>query len=281
MPESSQKKPEPSDESRGTWKWIEEVRGERWTTPLIPTGDACVARVQRSFSRNGKTRAWDYYAYRSTEYLGSRDSPEKAMVLAQSGEKAPIADAVTRFVDEHPGEIPPFLALTEAERRAVVAQYPHAAPRPEQVRAGLAKQGRERGARSEWPFAADESDPSTRAYLAQASRARGGSEGGAMTTPSGRPSTRRGKGAALADTSQRLALVGAPLNPARPDSGRYARYQLIFDAAAAGHTVAQLLAAGGNEVTLGKCVAKGHVELLAPGAAPEPVVEKKPKKGRK
>lgn len=235
----------PTDKSRGVWKWLEDQKEVRWTTPLIPNGDVCVARVQRSLSK-GIHGKYSFYAYRSAKLLGMRDTPEEAQKLCQTGKSDPRRDNVTAYVDTHPGEIPAFLALTEDERRAVRAQYPYAAPR---------ERAAERAARRGAP---DMTDPSTVRFAEQLrrneARAKGAEEGTGITT-------RGGRKVAESNPEAELEAVPGAANPGRPGSSRHAKYQAILDGAAAGSTVAQLTAAGADVLRIGKCISKGLVRI--------------------
>lgn len=251
-----------SDDSRGVWKWLEIEPGKRWETPLIPAGDYCVARVERSLGKN-REGAYGYYAYRSGQLLAMCQTPEKAQMRARKGGERE-RDNVLVYVSEYSPDIPPFLLLTEKEQRDVRSTYPWAAPSEAKVRAFHSSHGR--GEHRPGPDARDLSDPSTRAYLEQMARPErhGGTEQeGSPVRPGGRGmSTRGGAAAVRRHPEARLALVGAPDNPGRPGTRRHAGYKLILDAAAEKVTVAECLKRGADERRLGKCVAKGLVELI-------------------
>lgn len=232
------------------WIWTEEQKGVRWTTNLIPPGGICTARVQRTFSKSGVSGKFGYCAYRDGQLLGMRPDAEAAMALCRSGKPDPRRDAVTDYVDQHPGEVPPFLLLTTDERRAARAQYPYAVPSAGAVQRAEAQGLRRAGA-------ADLQDLGTRALLREleAKEKRAGGGAGQPTT------TRRAKKAALEDLDARVLIVGGVQNPAKAGTKRFARYDLILSGAKRGDTVRALLAAGANQLTLAKCVSKGYVEL--------------------
>jgi len=243
-------------------EWEEVVRNGIWKTTTVPDGDKCTASIKRSSLNSDGS--YSFYCYRNARVVGITRDLEDAKKRVASGE---ISDnkAMLDYITNHALEIPPFLLLSEDERRAVRSSYPYAAPTEARMRGHAAARGGGRDpATRPGPDARDLSDPSTVRFLEYRARVEAASAAGgaAESSPArGAPTVRGGKKAALSSPGARLSLVGSPENPGKPGSKRHAGYKIILDAAAAGQTVAEALAAGADPLRLGKCVARGLVEL--------------------
>lgn len=234
------------------FKWIDgEKKGTEWLSDATPKGEIAPARIR--ISGRNSDGSYSYFCYRNARAVAVVRDPkdpkrglEKAKDACERGPNPKLSDNVLEYVEQHPLDVPFWLRLTEGERRAVRTQYPYAAPSRSAEARGLGRRGRD--------SAADASDPGTRALLESMARAEG--------VRPGQPATvRRAKKAALEDREARLGPVPGMTNPGKPGSKRAAGYAIILDGAAKGRTVAEVLAAGANELRLAKCISKGYVEL--------------------
>lgn len=243
------------DRERGAFKWIEEEKGVRWTSALIPTGDWITASVRRTFSPSGVTKRHDYYAYRNGRILGMRRTPEEAMRLAESGREDRREDVVKTYVDEHRGEVPPFLDLSEEHQKIVLAQYPFAAPSDSKVTtwADKMRSGGKEGQRAL-------SKPNVRAYLRQVERR------SAERAANARPLRQPKEGAAPRpprETLRGLLVRAREGNPKAAGTAAHGRWEALFAACASGKSAEKYVEDGGNPETLRNAVAKGYVRLEA------------------
>lgn len=219
--------------------------GVEWTSN-VPAGEKVPARIKIS-SRNSDG-SYSYFCYRNAEAVAVRHELKDAMRACEIGKQSKLSDSVLAYVTDHPLEIPPFLALSEGERRAVREQYGYAAPAASRVAAA-----QERGVRRD---AGDDSDPGTRALRAQLAREGSGAQGRAARAAEG--AAPRPKKTALEAAEGRLVRAKDG-NPKKPGTGAHKRWETLF--AACGGTVAAYRDAGGNMETLANAVAKGHVRI--------------------
>lgn len=239
-----------------TWHEIHE--GKRWTTDRIPDGEACTPRVQRTFSPSGVTGKHGYYAYRETRLLGVRDTPEAAMVLAESGRRDADTDNVSFYVGNSPGEIPPFLCLTAEERRAVRSTYSYAAPSQIKVEAAERRAGGRVDARNL-------ADPSTAKFLEQLEKKIASAPVPSDARPARKPGASAGTtkveraGVELPDDGVLARLRQG--NPKKEGSAAHKRWVLMFEHCDKGSSVKEFLAAGGNPETLRNACLKGWAKV--------------------
>lgn len=236
--------PQSGEPPRTPLQWSDAAApGLEWLSTTVPKGEHSPARVRIS-SRNSDG-SYSYFCYRNAEAVAVRRDLKDAMRACEIGRQAKLSDEVLKYVIDHPLEIPPFLRLTEGERRAVRGQYPHAAPAPSAVR-----RAEERGVRQ----GADPADPGTRRLLAELAARE-------SAAPSGQRSTRAAKKDALADPLARLCPVQGIINPAKPGTKRHAGYEILLNCARSGSSVRDYLDAGGKDLRLAKAVRNGLVEL--------------------
>ncbi len=103
-------------------KWTD--NGGEWMSETI-TGEIAPARIKVSSKNSDGT--YSYFCYRNAKALAVVKSLEDAKTRCEKGGD-PATDSVLEYVKNNPGELPPFLALSEEERKAIRAAYPHAAP---------------------------------------------------------------------------------------------------------------------------------------------------------
>ncbi len=197
--------------------------GKDWLSSAIPEGEVCAARIREV----DKTT---FYCYREGHYLGSEKTLELAKRRVTRYEMRELNDRVRAWEVEHPGEIPPFLQLTDKEREIYRRHNP---ARPGAARTTVAS--------SE---ARPNEDPATR-RLRESLALSGGKRAA------------RAEGAGLVGRMVRLQ----PGNPKKAGSAPHARWALMFEHCDAGSTVAQFLAAKGNPTTLENAVKTGWVKL--------------------
>lgn len=240
MTEQRKKELNAPEPKRTPLKWSDAAApGLEWLSTTTPTGERAPARIRIS-SRNSDG-SYSYFCYRDATAVAVAKSLEEAMRKCELGKQAKLSDEVLAYVTNHPLEVPPFLALTEAERRAIRAQYPFVAPPQSRVQRAM-----DRGASQ---------DPGTKKLLAELAARESATSGGQR-------STRAAKRDALADTGARLTLgVAGAANPAKVGTKRHAGYEVLLSAARQGHTVRQYLDAGGKDLRLAKAVRNGLVEL--------------------
>lgn len=222
--------------------WVESIPGQQWVTDVIPPGEACTPRIKKSSkSSDGK---YVYFCYRNGSAIDVTSSLDLAKAACVRGTlKKGDAEATARilgYVTNHALEIPPFLALTDRERRAVRASYPMSAPSPAKLAAYAAPRKDE--------------DPGTvrlRAELVAAQAAKQGS--GAKVA---KPAT-----AALAASPDAVLARLRDGNPKKPGSAAARRWSLLFEHCDSGSTVKVFEAAGGNAETLANAISKGWVKL--------------------
>lgn len=227
----------PPEPPRTPMEWTDAAHpGLEWLSTTTPPGECAPARIRIS-SRN-RDSSYSYFCYRDATAVGVLHSLENAKKRCEAGKSPRLSDDVIAYVEKHPGEIPPFLLLTEGERGAVRSQYPYAVPAPRALR-----------------IATEAVDPGTKKLLAELKARENASSGGQR-------STRAAKKDALADPSARLTLpMAGTANPAKPGTKRHAGYEVLLGCARRGATVAEYLAAGGKDLRLAKAVRTGLVEL--------------------
>lgn len=224
--------------------WVMVKKDEQWSTTSIPEGEHCTGRITRS-SRNSDG-SYSFFCYRNARAVAITKDLEAAKAAVARGTPAEGEDRVLAYVTEHPLDIPPFLALTLEERRAVRAEYPYAAPSAAKVRVA-AHRGTIAGG-------ADVSDPGTAALLAE------------LGSPVEKPG-RRGAAVPKAPRAPREAAPQGTLarvrdgNPKKPGTGAHKRWETLFAACAAGQTVAAYEQAGHNMDTLANAVKAGYVAV--------------------
>lgn len=206
------------------WTWTKGDKGN-WTAPT-PEGEGASPRIRELDKKT-------FAVYRDGKYLGSEESLDLAQKRAVIGKVSETNRVMRLWEKLHPEELPPFLQLTDEERRLYWQRNPVVrAPRP-MVAAPKAK-------------GAVPTDPARAALVA---------EGGGPRTNTGK---RIGKPKDV--PSGKLSLLNGT-NPKKPGSAAAARWQLLFDHAGKGSTVEQFLTAGGNAETLANAMAKGNVKV--------------------
>jgi hypothetical protein len=103
-------------------KWTD--NGGEWMSETI-AGEIVPARIKVSSKNSDGT--YSYFCYRNARALAVTKSLEDAKTRCEKGGD-PATDSVLEYVKNNPGELPPFLALSETERKAIRGLYPHAAP---------------------------------------------------------------------------------------------------------------------------------------------------------
>ncbi len=232
---------------RDIWTWREtHERGTyEWVAEKTPGDERSPPRVRRSgLNSDG---SYSYFCYRDGRAVAVVHDLETAKTACARGPNPKLSDAVIRYVDEHPGEVPPFLLLTEAERRAARSQYPYAVPGAAKVRAAL-----ERGNRGDAGDDADEGTARLREELARSGTAPRGGKRAAV------PPKRSGEAAPSREGVMRRIRDG---NPKKVGSGAYKRWEYMFEHCARGSTVAQYEEAKGNPETLANAVRAGYVKI--------------------
>lgn len=107
----------PHDKVNQDWKWIKTTK-DQWVTSVIPDGEICTARI-KSLDKD------TFCCYRNGRYLGSEKSLTDAQRRCAGGEVNLKNVFWGEWALTHPDEpppkdeaIPPFLRLTEEERKA-------------------------------------------------------------------------------------------------------------------------------------------------------------------
>lgn len=232
------------------FEWVDgEKRGVEWLSNTLPPGEKTPARIRIS-SRNSDG-SYSYFCYRDARAVAVTHSLESAKAACERGPNPKLSDSVIEYVDKHPGEIPPFLLLTDGERRAVRAQYGYAAPSATKVAAV-----ERRGVRTD---AGDDSDPGTKRLREQLAREASGSAGKRARAAEG--VVAKPKVAKLAGAAGKLVRLDKPGNPKKAGTGAHKRWDALFAACAAASTVAAYETAGGNMETLANAIAKGYVKI--------------------
>lgn len=221
------------DKKRGTWSWHEVDKGKRWTSALIPDGDWCGARVERSFSK-AIDGTFDYYAYRNGKILGKRKAHEEAQGMCERGEADVRRGQLDYYLNDHPGDMPAFLKLTEEERACIRKHYTYAVP----------KEDRTVAARRKLNDAGDDSDRTKQLRVQLA-----GSKGQVVAKA---PRTRE-----LAETPQGKLKRAREGNPKKAGTAAFGRWDLLLKHCDKGSTVAVFLKDGGNAETLRNAILKG------------------------
>jgi hypothetical protein len=229
--------------------WKEEKAGEHWISSNVPEGERHPARIRRS-SKNSDG-SYSFFCYRDAQAIAVVHDLAQAKRACAKGKRRELSDSVIEYVEKHPREIPPFLLLTDGERRAVRAQYAYAAPAP--TRTMLAME-RRRGATD----GGDDSDPGTRALRAELESEGRRSAATGKATVAKVP--KRVKGEAAPSPQGRLERV-KDTNPKKPGSGAWKRWEVLFEHCKKGNTVAAFQAASGNMDTLANAVRAGYVSI--------------------
>lgn len=230
---------------RSSWAWSDADRpGVEWLADV--EGESLPARIRIS-SRNSDG-SYSYFCYRDAQAIAVVHDLEAAKRACERGEDPRLSRSVMDYVEQHPNELPPFLALTQGERRAVRGQYPYALP-PQRV-LGRALD-RERGLRD----AGDDSDPGTAKVRAALAAGRAEAAGGRVAK--GAPPAREARAALPAGTLVRVKDT----NPKKAGTGAHKRWEAMFEHCARGSTVAAYEAAKLNMDTLANAVRSGHVSI--------------------
>ena len=213
-----------------SFSWVKTTK-DQWITAKIPVGETCTPRVKQLGSPGSK-HEW-FCSYRDGRYLGHEKTLEAAQKLCLSGETKPIEKEVAEWEKQHPGEIPPFLRLSDEERAAHRHANP---PRPGAVRsAGASIRPKE--------------DPATARLRA------------ALETSSGKGAKRQAKAEAAGLDPAAVLARAKDGNPKKQGSGAYARWALLLECADAGKKVSEFLAKKGNPTTLENAIKSGYVKL--------------------
>lgn len=223
-----------SDKQRGTWQWLEVVKGERWETPLIPDGDLCIASVKRSFSKE-LDGTFKFYAYRSGRILGRRDTAQEAQKLCEGGKADARKDAAALYAANHSGDIPMFLRLAAHEREQVRKHFKFDAPAPAKL-AAFEKRG--------------EVVPPPAKPKATVAR---------KEAPQPKATVARKEVSKFPETGKLVRLKDG--NPKKEGTAAWARWDLMFKHCAKASTVKTFAADGGNLETLTNAVLKGYAAV--------------------
>lgn len=224
--------------------WVPTKKDEQWNTSGIPTGDGCTARIVKSSRNEDGTHS--YFCYRNARAVAITRDFEAAKAACARGTPAEGEDRVLTYVTNHPLDVPPFLALTLEERRAVRAQYPFAAPSEARVRVAAHKRG---GA-----GALDPTDPGSAALLEELRTTE------AAARP-GRAAKVPGAGATRGPAPQGVLARVRDGNPKKPGSGAHGRWERLFVSCEKGMTVAEYERAGCNMDTLANAMKMGYVTV--------------------
>ena len=217
-----------STSKKSPWKWRghedePSIAKNEWFTTEFPDGDISCPRIKKI---DDKT----YGCYRNAQYLGSVRTLEEAKQKCYLGEKTPLDIEVKKWEKEHPGELPPFLVLTDSERKAFRHHNP---PKPG------APSARERERPKE--------DPATtrlREVIGAVDKGQ-------------RRATKAAEKAALSGTIARLKDG----NPKKAGTGAHKRWAVLFEHV--GKTVEDYAQARGNMTTLENAIKAGYVKLEA------------------
>lgn len=101
---------------KDSFNWINPQK-DRWLTSAIPDGETCTPRVQRLNDE------W-FSCFRDGKYLGHEPTLEKAQERCEIGKVSDRNQQLLDWERDHPGELPPFLTLTEEERRQIRMRAP-------------------------------------------------------------------------------------------------------------------------------------------------------------
>ena len=135
------------------WTWMQ-VNDDRWVTAEPPEDEAHPARIQRSARNADGTHT--FFCYRNGRFVDGVSSLDDAKAACVRGERdedrEASAERVREYMNNHAGEIPPFLALTKEERGALRKSFPSFAPSEAKVAAAgsaaaVKKAGRSTGGR--------------------------------------------------------------------------------------------------------------------------------------
>lgn len=205
------------------WEWTKAGK-DAWSA-ATPEGDGCPPRIKELDKKTFAT-------YRDGKYLGSEPTLESAQKRAQINKVSEKNRVMTLWEKLHPDELPPFLQLTDEERRLYWQRNPVVrAPRP--VTTPKAS--------------ADPAKVAARKALE--------AEGGGARTVTGK---RIGKPKDV--PSGKLSLLNGT-NPKKAGSSAAGRWSMLFEHATKGSTVAEFVAAGGNPETLANAMKAGNVKV--------------------
>jgi hypothetical protein len=217
-------------------KWTEFKKGTEWRADPVGNEEKVPARIVRLTDANKKDT---FFCYRGGKYLDCAATLALAKAHCEAGEgrtnRKAAQERIKQYVDNHPGEIPPFLRLTKEERDAIWKQYPASAPSASRVRLAEAKPGE---------------DPATAALRAERmAKLDSKKDKGGKRERSPAPS---GKLARLREG-----------NPKKAGSAAHGRWAALLAAADAGHTTEKFVKSGGNPDTLANAVRMGWVSVQA------------------
>ena len=227
---AAKKKVDPAkiDDNEREVLWLRQPREKDvWHTDHIIKGQFCAGRIKQ-LDKN-----W-FCVYHNGKYLGHEKTMDAAQKLFATGKMKPIEEEVRAWEKEHRGELPPFLKLTDGERRA---WWHHNPPKPGAAPGVGGKFGRVR----------PDEDPATRRLREQAAAG-------------------SGKGARAARKAAQASLSGVMVrlrdgNPKKPGSAPHGRWSLMFEYADRGSTVEEFTRAGGNPTTLENAIVAGWVKV--------------------
>lgn len=224
--EKPPKKATPAKErtSRGKHDPILEWKATRPTEMQadLPTGSFC--RIKQSVGKLGAADSF-WYCYHAGRYVGVEHKLEAAKARAASGLAKVTADEIDNWLNMHRDEIPPFLLLSEEERREHWRKNPPKVQPAPSVKPGVSRPNE---------------DPATR-----------------RLRDSIAADSRKPKASAFSNDASIVIVKNK--NPKKEGSDAWGRWALLL---AGGHaTVGAFLAASGNPTTLKNAVASGHVRV--------------------
>ena len=201
---------------------------DTWTTTI--EGERVPARI-RMLDKG----TWP--VYRDGKYLGSEESRPLAEMRAAINKTSDRHRVMRLWEKKHPEELPPYLAMTDDERKLYWERHPPV-KRTSAIAAAKA--------------AALAEDPKTRAMReALAAEGTGGR--------AGRAKVAKAMGESPIAVPDGIIRVIKAENPKKAGTGAFLRWQALF--AAAGKTVKEYAEAGGNLTTLENAVKKGNVSV--------------------
>ncbi len=197
---------------KGTLKWTLVTKGN-WIADTI--GEE--KQPPRIRELDGKTFA----VYRDANYLGCEETLKLAQMRAMINAKSDRNRVMRLWEQSNPGELPPYLQMTDGER-------------------------------AEWW----RRNPPKRKEVASVAPRTGGTPGEGRPVKAARPP--KAEKPSTLDPASALTVVNTT-NPKQPGSAPHARWALLLAGGHA--TVGAFLEAGGNPETLKNAVAKGYVKL--------------------
>lgn len=211
------------------WMWIPAshkgaVVKTEWMTALIPEGDVCCPRIRQV------DKTW-FSCYRNGGYLGHEKTLEAAQKRCRTNAISKSNEEVKEWEKAHPGELPPFLELSDEERKV---HRHHNPPRA----------GATAAARSTAGVRPPE-DPATRRIREQ-------------LEATGKGARKAAKQAAKAELSGTLQRTKDG-NPKKAGTGAHDRWEFMFSFH--GKTVDDYAAKKGNMTTLENAIKAGYIKL--------------------